>query len=234
LKIDAASFLKQLFFDGFAHHLWFLTFLLLVEVGITTLAIIRPSQWVSMPVAALSLFLLSILPTSTYPTFGSYLMVMSWWSLPSVFLIVLCKPVIRYILVRKRYFLSYANVFFFIGILTTWASTFGVRNSAIEAASGVFLFVGFLLLGLSSKISLSSALRSLVGLSAGIYLIHVFYVEAFHHIAVAIGLPLHSYVGVISIFSLSMLASIISVVVLKKTGPSWVFNGVSLGIEKRN
>jgi len=225
LKLDWVSFLRQFFIDGFAHHLWFLTFLLLVEVSITVFALIRPSIWFSVPVATFCLCILCILPTSIYPTFGSYLMVMSWWSLPAVFLVVLFRPAFRYIIDRDRYLSGYAAGFIIIGLLITWVATFAARNSVLEAASGVFLFFGFLLLGLCNKRDLPTSLRSLATLSAGIYLTHVFYVEALGHISSQFKLPVRSYEGVILIFVFSLIATIISVVLLKQIGPKWIFNG---------
>lgn len=94
LKLDWVSFVRQLFVDGFAHHLWFLTFLLLVEIAITILSLVRVSLALSIASATIFLLIISLIPSSAVPTFGSYLLVMSWCSLPTIFLFVIFKPLI--------------------------------------------------------------------------------------------------------------------------------------------
>ena len=226
LQMDLISFAKQLLFDGFAHHLWFLTFLVLVDIAITILAIIRIPSLIIYSILALGLVLMSYLPSSFYPTFGSYLMVMSWWSLPSVILFTLCKPIIRNIITERNnsYFLSFALLI--IGLIATGVSLNGNRNAVLEAASGVFLFFGFLSLGNRKKLNLFPLLRWFTSMSAGIYLVHVLFVQGFKHILNALGYPLQSFEIALKIFLLSMIFSILSVALLSKYGPDILFNGI--------
>lgn len=232
LHMDGISFFKQFFFDGFAHHLWFLTFLILVDIGITIYVLLRLSEWI-VPVSAIFLGVMSYLPSSFYPTFGSYLLVMSWWSLPSVFFFIILKPFIRNI-IKGGYCIKYAPIFTIIGVLLTGASSYGPRNCEMEAASGICLFFGFLLVGHGRKNKIPRTIRNLTAMSAGIYLVHVFYVEAFQHISFSLTHSVRSSFGVFWIFTLSVLFSIMTLLLLNKLGIKWIFSGFSLAKNSRN
>jgi hypothetical protein len=229
LKLDFFSFVRQLFFDGFAHHLWFLTFLLLVEIGITILYLLRGSSALSIASAAVLLLIISLIPSSSVPTLGSYLLVMSWWSLPAIFLFVIFKPFIASAIKNNQVQKFYPIALLIIGILTTWVSSLGERNSILEALSGVLLFFAFLLAGKSTKMVIPIRISRLAATSAGIYLVHVFYVEALEHLSSHVKFPVRSYEGVILISVFSLIASIISVIILKQIGPKWIFNGFASG-----
>jgi surface polysaccharide O-acyltransferase-like enzyme len=232
LKLDWVSFVRQLFFDGFAHHLWFLTFLLLVEIAITILSFIRVSSALSVASATIFLLIISLIPSSAVPTFGSYLLVMSLWSLPTIFLFVIFKPFIVSATKINKHLTYYSITLLIMGILTTWISSLGGRNSILEALSGVLLFFAFLLAGQSAKMEIPIRIRTLAATSAGIYLVHVFYVEVLEHLSSHIKLPVRSYEGGILIFVFSLIASIISVVLLKQIVPNWIFNGFASGRNK--
>jgi peptidoglycan/LPS O-acetylase OafA/YrhL len=227
LHMDGISFVKQLFFDGFAHHLWFLTFLILVDCGITIGGLIGLSSWVIVPVSGICLGVMSYLPSSCYPTFGSYLIGMSWWSLPAVFMVVIIKPIIRSI-IERGYFITFSAIFLIVGMLLTCASSYGPRNCEMEAASGIFLFFGLLLDGHGRKTQIPQSIRNLAAMSAGIYLVHVFYVEAFQHISFSLTHSVRSTFGVFCIFTLSLLFSIMTVLLLNKLRIKWIFSGFSL------
>jgi peptidoglycan/LPS O-acetylase OafA/YrhL len=233
LHMDGISFVKQLFFDGFAHHLWFLTFLILVDFGIAICSLIGLSSWIIVPVSAICLGVISNLPTSFYPTFGSYLIGMSWWSLPAVFMLVIMKPFIRSI-IERGYIITFSATFLIVGILLTWASSYGPRNSEMEAASGIFLFLGFLLAGHGRKTQIPQSICNLAAMSAGIYLVHVFYVEAFQHISFSLTHSVRSSFGVFCIFTLSLLCSLMTVLLLNKLRIKWIFSGFSLAKKLKN
>lgn len=228
LHMDGISFFKQLFFDGFAHHLWFLTFLILVDCGIAISGLIGLTRWITVPTSAICLAVMSYLPSSSYPTFGSYLLGMSWWSLPAVFMVVILKPFNQLLIESKGYCVKMSAIFLIIGIFLTWNSSYGARNSFMEAASGVFIFYGFLLAGHGRKTNFPRTIRNLTAMSAGIYLVHVLYVEAFQHISYLLTHSVRSSFGVVCIFTLSLLFSIITLSLLNKLGIKWIFSGFSL------
>ena len=227
LDLHDGNFLRVLFLDGFALQLWFLPFLLLVDIGQAVVAFLRLSEALLAIISMVGLLLIVIFNPyhSDFLPHGRYLLQMTWYSIPALLWAIVLLPLVRWLLEKKDLNQKVALGFAVTGILITWYSTCGSRNPVVEGLSGILIFIAFLLIGKCWKNNIPQWIQEIAATSAGIYLVHVLFIYVLHHLAVARHIQIISKSGVIIIFLLSLVISCASIKAINSMGFSWLLSG---------
>ncbi|MFC7338108.1 acyltransferase [Haloferula chungangensis] len=219
-----STFLQSLFFDGFAHHLWFLPFLLLVHLVQALGIALKPPMWFSPLAAVACLVGYEFIPPGWIG--GGYLAELAWWSVPAALWAVAIGFLVRRVSLTGRAGIQavWGMGFLILGALVMAWSVIGPRDAMLEGLSGVLLFFGAMLIGESGKVSFPDRLNRLAALSGGIYLIHVFFIEGFQDV-ISMRFAAEESVWVISVFILATLSSVAAVGIARSVGLGWLFDG---------
>jgi len=229
MKFQWNSFFLEFFVDGYAHHLWFLNFLILAQAGQALFRITKLSSTFSAGLGAIAMILYWFVEDSSFQRafFSNYLLELSWWSLPAVFFF----QIFKYLHTKIGGFgISNFRIFWIYlvsGFIILFISCGGNRNSILEALCGVLFFFTCLSFGSMRQALFSQATLRVFQMAAGIYLIHVLFIESLQDLLnhmVSLGAKLE----IILVFSFATGASISGAFLVKKIFPTWVLEGVSL------
>ena len=229
MKFQWNSFFSEFFIDGYAHHLWFLNFLILAQAGQALFRIKRFSSGFSAGLGAIGMILywfVDGLPTQR-AFFSNYLLELTWWSLPAVFFFEVLKYLHTKTTGAGISTIHTFWVYLVCGFLILFVSCAGNRNPVLEALCGVFFFFACQSLGSMQKAFFLPATLRVFQMAAGIYLIHVLFIESLQDLLkhlVSLGPRLEN----VLVFSLAAVASICGAFVVKQIFPNWVLEGVRL------
>jgi hypothetical protein len=156
---------------------------------------------------------------------------LTWWSLPALLMFPIFKYFHTHLPIRRFSSPFYGWFYLFFGLVILFFSCDGNRSAVLEGLTGVFFFFACLAAGEGVKNFFPNFLLQIFQLAAGIYLLHVFFIEGLQDIFEEF-MPMSPKTEMVVVFLLATLASITGALGMVKKLPSWIFNGFRL-VSKR-